>query len=248
MLRFPIFLLLFGVFSLTSCEEETIAATDFSLGYDYYPLEVGKYISYQVDSILYDPTDGRIIRDSSSIQMREAVVASFEDEKGQKVFTIERSERESEANEWEIKHVYSTYRTDLQVVRQEENLSFLKMIFPLDRGTNWDALGFDPTLIISVAGESVELFKNWESIVTDVDEPLSIGNFSFDEVSTIELARDTNSIELRSAFEQYAKGIGLIYKEISILNTQNIGAEDNVLWEDKAEQGFLMYQKVIDYN
>ncbi|MEM9850041.1 MAG: hypothetical protein AAF847_19275 [Bacteroidota bacterium] len=246
MLRLTI--LAFSTLLLFACQEETLPAAELNAGYDYYPLEVGKYITYQVDSILYDPTDGRIVRDTSSVQMRESITKSFPNESGVMLYEIERAERQNEQEAWEVKDVYSTYRTDFQAVRTEENLRFLKMVFPLNRGNNWEGIDFDKDIIVEIAGEEVEIFKNWESVVTKVNEPLSIGNFSFEETTTVELARDTNSIELRSAFEQYAKGIGLVYREISVLNTQQIGVDESVRWETKAEQGFLLYQRIIDFN
>ncbi|MEM9886347.1 MAG: hypothetical protein AAF849_10670 [Bacteroidota bacterium] len=246
MIRIYTFILLSLLFF--SCQEESLPATELNAGYDYYPLEVGKYISYQVDSILYDPTDGRILRDTSSIQVRETITNRFENEDGLTLFEIERAERQDERSDWRVTDIYSTYRNDFQAVRTEENLNFLKMIFPVSRGSNWEGIRFDKDLIVEIADEEVEIFKNWESVVTGVDEALSIDDFNFEEVATIELARDTNSIELRSAFEQYAKGVGLIYREVSVLNTQQIDVDETVLWETKAEQGFLLYQKVIDFN
>ncbi|MEL6945639.1 MAG: hypothetical protein AAFO82_23530, partial [Bacteroidota bacterium] len=161
---------------------------------------------------------------------------------------IERSERKDENEEWTIKDVYSTYLTEEQAVRTEENLTFIKMIFPVSRGKNWEGLGFSKDKRVIIAGESIEMFKNWESIITQVKEPMLLGSFAFDDVMTIEVARDTNAIELRSGFEKYAKGIGLVYRELSILNTQNVVIEEDILWGDKAQEGFILYQRLIDHN
>ena len=69
----------FALFFLVSCQkQESLSPEEVEVGYEYYPIEIGKYITYQVDSILYDPTDGRIVRDSSSIQLRETITKSFQ--------------------------------------------------------------------------------------------------------------------------------------------------------------------------
>ena len=57
-----------------------------------------------------------------------------------------------------------------------------------------------------------------------------------------------NVIELRFAKEQYAKNIGLIAKEYLILDTQCIEDCIGMTWEEKAEQGFILRMKMIDYN
>jgi len=243
--------IIFGIIALTNfvaCNNNIDTTEEFDFGYDYHPLEVGKYIDYQIDSIIFDPVDSRIVRDTSSVLVREIIVDSYKADDDQEIFVIERLERETNKEDWRFKSNYATYRTDFQLFRTEENLTFLKMIFPLTRGNNWEGINFDKTKIVNIAGENIEMFKNWSTIITGVNEPLNIGNFSFDEVTTIQLARDTNAIELRSAYEQYAKGIGLVYRELSILNTQNIAVDDDVLWEDKAEEGFLLYQRIIDHN
>jgi len=248
MLNRKLILLLFAILCIFACKEETLTPKEVQVGYDYYPLEVGKFLTYQVDSIIFDTVGLEVFVDTSTIMVREAVVDSYEGEQGQQIFAIERSERKEDSEEWAIKDVYSTYRTDLKAVRTEENLNFVKMIFPVSRGKNWEGVGFNKDKRVIIAGESIEMFKNWESVITKVGEPLLIGSFAFDDVTTIEVARDTNAIELRSGYEQYAKGIGLIYRELSILNTQNTAPDENVLWEEKAQEGFLLYQRLIDHN
>ncbi|MEM8524080.1 MAG: hypothetical protein AAGG68_05540 [Bacteroidota bacterium] len=241
-------LFLFLTLILFACKEETLSPKEVQVGYEYYPLEVGKFLTYQVDSIVFDTVGTEVFVDTSSTLVREAIVDSYEGEQGQEIFAIERSERKGEEEEWEIKDVYATYRTDAQAVRTEENLTFIKMIFPVSRGKNWEGVGFDKGKRVIIAGESIEMFKNWESVVSKVGEPLFLGNFAFDDVTTIEVARDTNAIELRSGFEQYAKGIGLVYRELSILNTQNTFADSVLTWGEKAQEGFLLYQQLIDHN
>ncbi|MEN0047365.1 MAG: hypothetical protein AAF806_09935 [Bacteroidota bacterium] len=232
----------------SSCKEETLTPEEVQVGYEYYPLAVGKFLTYQVDSIVFDTVGFEVFVDTSSTLVREEIVDSYEGEEGQEIFAIERSERKSKEEEWEIRDVYATYRTESQAVRTEENLTFIKMLFPVSRGKNWEGVGFDKDKRVIVAGESIEMFKNWESVITKVGEPLLVGSFAFDDVTTIEVARDTNAIELRSGFERYAKGIGLVYRELSILNTQNTAPDESVLWGEKAQEGFLLYQRLIDHN
>ncbi len=51
----------------------------------------------------------------------------------------------------------------------------------------------------------------------------------------------------REEIVKYAKGTGLIYKNTVILNTQKID-HPNTAWENKAEEGFILTQKLISFS
>ena len=110
------------------------------------------------------------------------------------------------------------------------------------------------TMYVNALGEEereqevIEAFKGWEYLVNELDVPSSVNNFSLDSTSTISYANSENVIELRSAKEQYAKNIGLIFKEYKILDTQCISDCIGMTWEEKAEQGFILRMTMIDYN
>jgi len=55
-------------------------------------------------------------------------------------------------------------------------------------------------------------------------------------------------IELRLSYERYARGVGLIEREMRILDTQCIEACSTKTWAEKAEKGFIVRQKIRDYN
>src|SRR5690606_24012329 len=100
----------------------------------------------------------------------------------------------------------------------EENLRFIKMVFPLREGVEWNGnKHIDVTTIIPIAGESVEVFKSWSYEALSVGETEIIGDFVFDEVATLSQADSENLIELRYSQEKYAKNIGLVYREMKIL-------------------------------
>jgi len=242
----PLFI---GIVLLQSCKEENEVPIEF--GYDYFPLEIGKYIEYDVDSIIYDLVAGNnSISRSNSIQIREEVIDSFPDNEGRTVYRIERFERENETEEWQVSDVWAAVITDRQAERIEENLRFIKMIFPVSNNTNpWNGNKFiDENLVISVEGESVFVFKNWIYQYGEIGIPLEVNGLNFDDVVEIYQAADSNFIELRSSFEQYARGVGLVKREVRILDTQCIDDCAGDLWEEKAEKGFIMRQTVTDFN
>lgn len=231
---------------LIACDDDTISTAEVDYGYDYIPLEVGKYAIYEVDSIIYDPLQSGTAIDTSSIFVREEITDSFINATGDTVYTIERSERDS-TEEWELIDVWGAYNTQTQSIRQEENLEFIKMIFPVRDRRDWDAIPFDDGITVEVAGETVQMFKNWESEMEGVDIPDSVNGIDFEEVAVVTLADSDNAIEYRYGLEKYARGVGLIYRELQILDTQNTES-DSLTWAEKAEKGFILQQRIIEHN
>lgn len=239
------------LYLFSSCEGKR-TTDDFQLdfGYEYFPLEVGKYREYQVDSIVYDFIDGLSDTIQSRTYTREEITDTLTDELGRLGYIVQRSEKKSLDDDWQIKDIWFAVRTEEQAESLEENLRFIKMIFPVKAGTVWDGNRFiDATTIVPIAGESVEVFKSWEYIVEFVDEPIAVSNVLYENALEITQADNENLIELRESKEQYVLGVGLAYREMRILDTQCTQPEcDALTWEEKAEKGFILFQSLIAHN
>ncbi|MCC6724075.1 MAG: hypothetical protein IT258_06155, partial [Saprospiraceae bacterium] len=104
------------------------------------------------------------------------------------------------------------------------------------------------SLIVTVAGESIEMFKGWDYRILQAGEAASFGALQFDETATVEESDSENLIELRRSMSTYAKGIGLVYRELWILDTQCLENCVGQSWEEKAEKGFILKQTITNYN
>ena len=94
-------------------------------GYDYFPLEIGKYRTYVVDSVLYDIGENEItLIDTTRTFVKHVVADTMSDNLGRSGFKIERYERLSDTLEWELKDIWTTIRTDQGAEWIEENLRF----------------------------------------------------------------------------------------------------------------------------
>lgn len=255
--QLTVFLLFFCfcVMNIAACEEKTEAPID--LQYDYFPLAVGKYWVYQVDSILFVPTFGTTRLDSATNFIKEEIIESFVDNAGDTIYRVERLERKNNAESWQIKKVFAIQRSRTQAIQTEDNLRFIKLVFPLQEGKNWNSTAF-PTegLTIPIASQQIEIFNHWESEATAIGEPLQVGSFNFDKTATIFYANETTiTTEYRVAAEVYAKGIGLVKRDWSILDTQCKVCCNGpsamcvqLPWEKKAEKGFILKQILIAHN
>lgn len=164
MIRYIWFLAFVSV--LVSCQDDVEDPINEEIyGYEYFPLEVGKYRTYQVDSIQFDiGSDGLPVSDSSRFYLREEIIESFEDQTGKAIYRIERYRADQLGDPWVIVDVINESREVNQGYRQENNLRFINLVFPLREGTDWDGNAFIPDdMILFIRGESIEFFKNWES-------------------------------------------------------------------------------------
>ena len=217
------------------------------LMYDYFPQEIGDEWIYQVDSIIFDPSLGGIAKVESSIQIREVVRDTFIDLTGQVNYVLDRYYRETENDSWLIQSVWHSLRTDNAAFRIEDNRRIKKLVFPPNEGVKWDGNAFfDPNTIIFIAGEPIKMYKDWDYRILSVDHSENINGVNYDRVLVVQQADSENAIEKRYGIEKYAFGIGLVYKERIILDTQNITNE--LSWEEKAERGFMLRQTLIRFN
>lgn len=237
----------FGIVLLSACKTEP-DDFDMDFGFDYFPLETGRSWTYQMDSTIYDPTGDSTILHSTYF-LKEIVIDSFVDLTGSTVYRIEQYQRAADTLPWVISKVVTASLTNNQAQRVEDNFRFIKLTFPLRKNNFWDGNAFfDPGTTVTVAGETLEMFKSWSYRVLEKGHPDSVGDFSFPEVATIQNADSENLIELRLAHEKYARGVGLVYRELWILDTQCIEDCIGMSWEEKAEKGFILRQTLLEHN
>ncbi|RMG82178.1 MAG: hypothetical protein D6714_11760 [Bacteroidetes bacterium] len=226
-------------------------------GYDYFPLEIGKFIEYEVDSTVFS-----LFFDSVFIQTktlaREEIVDTLRDNTGQLWYKVERYERPDEASPWTVRKVFTMSRTEGQAFRMEDNLKLMPLVFPVRENKSWNGNIFiDTRQEIPVRGEPVTLFHQWSSHrMKQVGEPDTLGGFQFNETLTVSAQNSaSNTLEMRRWTEKYAKGVGLYYRELWMLDTQcenccdgDFNQCDNLPWTEKAEKGFILKQTILNYN
>ncbi|MFZ4634922.1 MAG: hypothetical protein ACOYNO_12005 [Saprospiraceae bacterium] len=254
-----LFVLALGCFLfLSSCADRVTGTADLidpTAQHPYFPLETGRFIEYQVDSVVFDfAPGGGSLRDSSTTFVREMVGDTITDNNGEVLYRIERYERADAFAPWTFKRVETAARTTTQAIRTENNLRFLKLIFPLDRRTEWNGnLWIDADREIEVAGERIRPYSNWLYEVDSIDQVNVIGPFVFDSVLTVSEVQDVNAIEYRFSRAKYAKGVGLVWREQWILDSQYCNTDPTPIdclsrpWLDKAERGYIIRQLITNF-
>ncbi|MFI5172261.1 MAG: hypothetical protein ACHQFW_07710 [Chitinophagales bacterium] len=243
---FTILLPFFIAISFYSCQPDGPAG-EIKTPFDYYPLEIGKYITYAVDSIQYF-TIGTI--DSSHYEVKELLVDTFYDNDGRLNYRVERSARLNDTMPWIIQNEWSVLATENQIQKIENNLRFIKLTSPVVNGANWEGnifLGGLEDLPFNEECNRLTYLYGWIYAYEDVDQPFSVNGFEFDKTIKVTQSGDDNLIWYGYAEEIYANGVGLVQKEFFHYWTQDTSCP-TCPWEERAECGYSVKMKIIDYN
>ncbi|MDA0714506.1 MAG: hypothetical protein O2867_01170 [Bacteroidetes bacterium] len=171
-------------------------------GYAYFNLKSNSYIAYDVDSLVYDIPSG--IQDTFQFQIKEVLDTTFFDLEGRPTARIERFYRDEASDPWVLKKIWVANRTTTRAEKVEENVRFVKMVFPVDEFLVWD-------------GNAQNVFEDWDYRYQDIATPKQIGPISFDNTVTV-IQRDiSNLIEEEFAQEIYAYDVGMVYKQLDTL-------------------------------
>lgn len=213
------------VFSCTEKNENYFLSNDI----DYYPLESGKYNIYQVQEINIDVPSN--VYDTLNYQLKEMIGGVYTDNSGETVYMLLRYKRDDENASWNISDVWNVIYEDNRLIVNEENLKFVKMNFPFEKVKSWDGNAYN-------TNESM-LYE-----VKKYNEPAIVNSHSFDSVLTVYHENDSSLISKDIEYEIYARDTGLIYKEKTHLNSQEVIPD--VPLEERLETGSIYIQKFIE--
>ena len=242
-------LILMVILVSISCENDPLPPVDEGL--DFFPLEVGMESRFRLDSIIYDDSENKVYYRSHILT--EKVVDTFRDQTNVLIYRIEQSVSDTnDQGSHFARNVWESIDGN-EAIRQEFSLKYNKLEFPVSIDQQWPGNKYvDPSTVIIVAGESIELFKFWpENYTLIFRQAETIEGIQYQDVITILQADEDSKIERRYSLEKYAKDFGLVYREMQILDTQCGDYPDFeecmiVAWDLKAERGFILRQWRIE--
>ncbi len=205
----PALLAIAAIGTFTSCSKDEPAEVD--LGHDYFPLNIGHWIEYQVDSMRVRLVQGTVLDTTLySYPLREVLVEDITDAEGRPAQRVIRYFRDAN-NTWLPKDVWWQARDNVRAERSEENLRRIKLVFPPRVGTEWNT-------------NATNIEDEFGLEYGEVDQPFSVNGLSFDKTVTVVGTFPNNIIETRNYLERYAKGVGMIQHEVdSISSEPNFG-------------------------
>lgn len=228
---------------LPSCGENEIEPTDPSVfGYEYFPVSVGNEWIYQVDSLLIG--QGGFANVVSSSQVKEVISEVISESDDETVYKVERSARPDSMSSWRLTDIWTISTTPTQATKTIENLKFIKMVFPAVQGARWDGnIFFDANSLYPVGAENLRIYQDW-SYKIDIESSAVVGGEIHDEVALVSHIDQETFVSRRFSIERYARGIGLVERQMEIYDNSS-GKPDDVTWEDGAEKGFRLVERLI---
>lgn len=212
---------LFGSF-LASCEKDGDEPKGPYL--DYFPVESGHSVTYEVDSIFHD--SALEVHDTSHYWIREAYTKTFVDGEGRTSYRIERSKKDRSSGTWRTKDVWVANRNGQRAEKVEENQRFIKLSFPISAEAQWDGNAYN-----DLQKEDYE-YKKPHTAMTISGRP-------FDSTVKVLQKDVSNLIEEKFMQETYAKGIGMVKKQEILLETYTNG---------DIRKGTEFYMRMIDHS
>ena len=209
------------VFLLAACNKIGQYST-FPLS-DYNLQVPGKYITYQMDSLLFINFGSKdtII----SYFVKDSVEALVTDSLGEKGYRILRFIRQSDSAVWVPNNTFITIPTTNTIDYIENNLRYVILSQPLVNGYSWQGNSYIDTYdansgIVGLNDWDLTYMNGWNYTYSNVNQPLTVGSSNLDSTVTVNQVNQTDGDSTNAAvysdriysIEQYAKGIGLVYR------------------------------------
>ena len=224
------------VLFFSSCKKTTEELNVLPLQ-DYFPLTVGKYITYSLDSIVYY-TNFNTSAVVKSYQVKQVVDAQITDALGRPAYRILRYIRTGTTGPWTPDNTFMAVPTDNNIEYVENNLRFIKLVSPIRQDYSWQGNKY---IDVSSASSTLKYMDGWDYTYDSINMPAKVGALTID--NTIKVAQIDNQTSIDRTFseEKYAKGIGLVYRNFLYWNT---GTANGVYTDNS--YGVIM--KMIDHN
>jgi hypothetical protein len=185
-------------FFFTGCKQE-VEEFKTDLLSDYIPLQVGKYITYRIDSTVFTEAGrGQEIR---SYLEKDVVDAQVTDNEGRPSYRIYRflNTNLSGSGTWFANGSYLITPLEHSIEVIENNMRSVKLIAPVQKGTTWKGNRFiidDPFAgIYSFSLFSNQYTNRWEFEIKGTDESLVFNNKTIDHVVTVQQIDERFSLD-----------------------------------------------------
>ncbi|HET9056197.1 MAG TPA: hypothetical protein VFN30_05045 [Chitinophagaceae bacterium] len=249
-------LIAFISFSIISCKkkEEIPALSTIN---EYFPLKVGKYIVYRLDSTVATEDAKRLV--VHTYMIKDSVDEQFVDNQGRVSFRISRFIRDSAGlGAWRGNTtLFATLTpnnlgTGGSIEFVENNLRFIKLKEPVREGFVWPGNSY-----INTNNDFYRYYDGWEYTYEDVGGSLTVGTKNFSSALTVvqqpneggteDLSNPSVKFDERNySVEKYAKGVGLVYKEFIHWTFHRDELNSNIYYFTENSYGVKL--TVLDYN
>lgn len=199
----------------TSCKKADDMPPQPKVEDEYFPLEIGKWVIYNVDSTVWDDTF--CVKKFYHHQMMHFVADTFTDDKGRMSYRIETRIRFKPEDPWQYHDVIYATNTGVNLEVAYDQLRFIKLIFPIKEGDVWKGNN-----LITTEDPEFAYLADWDYQYHNVGNEFNTDYKVFDNTVTVthideaisdpEVFPFTYASRTKSE-EVYASGVGMIYRE-----------------------------------
>jgi hypothetical protein len=244
---------LFGSVWLSSCNKKDDFTSDAVR--DYLNMEKGKYILYRYDSLRFI----NFFQQDTFVtyQAKEVVEDSITDNLGRNGWRVVRYIRDwgdtAEIN-WRPILTYMVTPSDQNIEMKENNLRAIKLVRPITDGFSWRGNGFYPERPYGALYDfdNDQNIQTWDYTYHDVGATINLNGKDYENTIAVTQVADSANVPIVSLdvtgyknlwTEKYARGIGLVYKEVAIWQYQG-----TVNGQSGSLTGFGIIMSIIDHN
>jgi hypothetical protein len=250
---FAIVLLLIAGCNKTGSNFANLPLKDYSM-----PLQVGKYVTYRLDSLTfyyYGQLDT-----ITSYLAKDSVEATTMDNMGRPSWVVVRYLNDTTGTgPWTSSLSYLVTLTPQTMEVVENNIRFVKLASPIDVNDNWNGDVYAPINpyqdLFQFSNSDNTAFQNWNFSYQNINQPMTLSSGVFDSTVTVLQVNDSNNLPI--AFnpdlfasktywsETYAKNIGLVYRHVALWEYEPPSADGSTA---SYKIGFEMTLSIIDHN
>ncbi|MGQ9847931.1 MAG: hypothetical protein ACUVQP_10605 [Bacteroidales bacterium] len=191
----------------------------------YYPMNVNDETVYFVEYIKIDNPIS--LYDTQRYYLKERIESMYNDETGNPIYRIERYKRSDTLSSWKLTDVWFSQYYHNQAHKVEENIRYVKLIFPIAKGLKWN-------------GNAMNTLEPQTYEIDTLDKPWK----NFDSTLVVVQQNKETMIDKYFDYERYAKHKGLVEK-ISVHISQAYVIQ-NVPIENRIVRGEIYRQTVVE--
>ncbi|WP_461099301.1 hypothetical protein [Spirosoma luteolum] len=225
MVRFGYLLLLAG--GLGGCQASLPSASD--PGFDYQPLEPGRYVEYAVSETRYALNAPAVQR---TYQLREEIGQPYRAVDGDTAYTLLRFRRSTAAQNWQTDSIWTIRRQTNAVIRTENGLDFVSLLFPARDGQTWN-------------GNRLNALGEDDYTIRNAGQPYRVSAAGFDQTVTVVAQDDSTLVSQDKRLAVYARGVGLIYRER--IQLQYCSSSPACIGTNQIDYGTRQYYRLTGY-
>jgi hypothetical protein len=204
-------------------------------GPEYYPSASGRFVVYEVDSVIYTDLPKDTI--TYKYRIKEKLADSFTDNSGKPAQRLERFIKvfnpkiPYDSMQWKMKEVWMVNIDERGVQVVESNIRYTKLSFPVIENASWN-------------GNAYNTLPEWNYTYEYIDKAEKINGYDLQTLK-VKQKEFRTLISYENYCEKYAKGVGLVYREMQNIHSNNIVA--GVPVEKRIEKGSIYKQTLLSY-